>query len=83
MKYIELLRVTLLRWNIAPLMVVAFLCWTMWTLIDFYKTVACTIDPVTVGVIFTFLGTIGGFLVKMYGSMQTDRKKTIDGEDSE
>jgi len=80
MKYLELLRLTLLKWNVAPLLVVTFLCWTMWTLIEFYKINACTLDATNVGALFAFVGTIGGLLYKMYGSMQ--RNKT-EGEDSE
>lgn len=78
---IELLRQTLIKWNVAPLSVVAFLCWCMWTLTEHYKTIACTIDPTSQGALFVYLAAIAGLLYKMFNSMQRDRKQSEENED--
>jgi len=78
MKYLELLRKTLIKWNIAPLSVVGFLCWCVWTLIQYIKNVACTVDPVVAGGIFALIGTICGLLYKAYDSMQEDRHEEVN-----
>lgn len=70
---LEQFRQTLLKWNIAPLSVVVFLCWCAYTLITYYKTVACTIDPVAQSALFVFLGGVVGLLYKIYENMQKDR----------
>lgn len=75
MKYLEQLRLTLLAWNIAPLSVVGFLCWCVWTLIEYFKAVTCTVDPVVAGGIFTLIGGICGLLYKAYDSMQKNNKQ--------
>ncbi len=79
---IEFLRITLLKWNIAPLSVVGFLCWVVWTLVEFYKSTSCTIDATSQGALFIFLAGVVGILYKMYDSMQTNRA-TKDKEDNE
>lgn len=68
----------LIKWNAAPLLVVAFLCWMAWTLVEYYKHVACKIDPTSQGALFIFLGGIVGILYKIYDSMQADRKKNLE-----
>lgn len=78
---LEKLRLTLLKWNVAPLSVVVFLCWCVYTLIDFYKTVACTIDPAGVGALFAFIGGAVGLLYKMYENMQRNRGSCDDDKD--
>ena len=71
---IEGLRLTLIKWNVAPLSVVVFLCWVVWTLVEYYKSVICVIDPTNVGALFIFLAGVVGILYKMYDSMQKDRQ---------
>lgn len=78
--FIESVRKALLEWNVAPLSVVAFLCYIVYSLIEFYKVTACTMDPVSQGAIFVFLGGVVGILYKMYASMQLNRKED-DKED--
>lgn len=80
MLWLEKLRLILLNWNIAPLSVVGFLCWCVWTLLEFFKNTACTIDPVIAGGIFTLIGAICALLHQIYNSMQKNHKK---GEDQE
>lgn len=69
----EKLRVNLIRWNVAPLLVVVFLCWVVWTLVEYYKNVSCKIDPTSQGALFVFLAGVVGILYKMYDSMQKNR----------
>lgn len=79
MKYLEQIRLALISWNIAPLTVVGFLCWCVYTLIEYIKAVACTLDPVVSGGIFVFIGGICALLHQMYNSMQKDNKQDKEG----
>lgn len=72
---IEEIRQGLIKWNIAPLGIVVFLCWCVYTLIEYYKVVGCLIEPTGVGALFVFLGGIVALLYKMYEFMQKDRGK--------
>lgn len=80
---LETLRLTLLKWNVAPLSVVGFLCWVVWTLVEYYKSVICVIDPTNVGALFIFLAGVVAILYKMYDSMQTNRSSKEGGEENE
>lgn len=77
----ESFRKILLNWNIAPLSVVVFLCWVVWSLVEYYKHTGCTIDAASQGVLFAFLTGIIGILYKMYDSLQADRKNKEEEED--
>jgi peptidoglycan/LPS O-acetylase OafA/YrhL len=78
---LEKFRLGLIKWNVAPLCVVAFLCWVVWTLVEFYKDTQSTIDATSQGALFIFLAGAIGILYKMYDSMQRDRAKQPKEED--
>lgn len=76
LEWLEKLRMTLLNWNVAPLSFMGFLCYVIWTLVEYFKVVACTIDPVVAGIVFTFLGGIcTPLLNKMYNLIQKNNKQ--------
>lgn len=80
MNIVEIVRQGLIKWNVAPLSVVGFLCYIVYSLVQFYQHSACTIDPVSQGALFVFLAGVVGILYKMYDSMQHDRKENISNE---
>lgn len=76
---IEKVRLTLIRWNVAPLCVVAVLCKGFLMTLSMMQEVAkCSaaitpIDAAFVAGLFTFAGVIAGLLYKAYESTQKDR----------
>jgi hypothetical protein len=74
----EQLRKSLIRWNIAPLLVVAFLCYLECLLVNDLITRGCEVDPLNYGALTVLIATIGGILYKVYAHMQKDRKVTED-----
>lgn len=74
----EQVRKGLIKWNIAPLTVVAFLMFVTWKLTEFVISQACNLDPVFATGLFGCIGGMGLILQKMYGSMQRDRSLEED-----
>ena len=70
----EKLRLSLIRWNVAPLAVVVFMMLIMGALTRFILNQPCgSLDPVYASGLFGLIGGIGLILQKMYASMQTNR----------
>lgn len=79
----ETLRRFLIRWNIAPLLIIGFFCLITYQLIQKLLDDSCTMDPVLAGVLATCAGGIISFLYKMYDSLQKDRGKRNDRDSDE
>ena len=75
----EKLRLELLRWNIAPLLIVALFCgFAYWILSVLLTLPPCTSTENSIafqGVLVTAFGGITVLISKMYNSMQKDRKE--------
>ena len=85
-KFLESIRKGLIRWNIAPLLVVGVLVYSLLFCLDVFKYNSCVMPEWQVGVLFTFMATIAGLLYKVYDSMQRDRhniRERRDDDDSE
>lgn len=83
MKQLEHVRRFLIRWNIAPLSLVALLAWSLIDGTHFYQNAACVLPDWHVGAIFTYLAAIAGIIYKMYDSMQKDRGRRNDRDSEE
>lgn len=70
---LEQLRKGLIRWNVAPLALVAVMVITMVWLIRFYMDHSCELPEWHVAGIFGLITAIAGIIYKMYNSMQKDR----------
>lgn len=70
---IESLRKTLIKWNVAPLCIAAFLCWCGWELLEVIKDPACEQTEWYIGICAGLLTGLFGFIYKIYDSMQADR----------
>lgn len=79
----ESLRRGLIRWNIAPLSLVAFLVWAMTDMTLFYQSSACELPDWHVGAIMGYLIGIAGIIYKMYDSLQKDRGRDDSYRDRE
>ena len=71
----ESLRLTLIRWNVAPLCVVAFLCWLTYLLVDNLLHMTCEADTAVYVALSGLVATMGGIIYKLYDSMQANRKE--------
>lgn len=80
---LEQLRKGLIKWNVAPLAIVAFLMFIMWRLTEYVLNQACDLDPLYASGLFGLIGGIGLYLQKIYGSMQKDRGLEHDTDDKE
>lgn len=69
----ENLRVNLIRWNVAPLSVVAFLCWLTYLLVDSLLKMTCDADTGVYVALAGLVATMGGIIYKLYDSMQKNR----------
>lgn len=69
----EPLRLFLIRWNVAPLILVGVLVWALIDITQFYKSGACDMPDWHVAAIFAYMTAIAGLIFKMYGSMQKNR----------
>jgi len=70
---IEYIRLTLIKWNVAPLLLVGTLVWALIDITAYYKLHANDLPEWHVAAIFTYMGAIAGLIFKMYGSMQKNR----------
>lgn len=66
-KFIEGFRRGLVRWHIAPLLLLASLVHIMYMLIDKLIDFPCGTDPATYGI---FAGIVGGVLTAMFASFR-------------
>lgn len=69
----EWLRVTLIRWNVAPLSVVIFLCWMTYLMVDNLLHMTCETDGAVYAALAALIGTMGGIIYKLYNSLQKNR----------
>lgn len=74
----EKLRITLIRWNIAPLFFAGVLVWALVDITSFYKSSSCELPEWHVAAIFVYMGALAGLISKIYSSMQKNR-----GDDDE
>lgn len=68
----QAIRKILISWNVAPLLIVAFLCWMTYLLVMNLIGMTCTADPILYGALTALIGTMGGILYKTYNSLQKD-----------
>jgi len=71
---VEKLRVTLINWNVAPLCVVAFLCYLTSQLVNNLLSMTCDADAAVYIALSGLVATMGGIIYKLYDSMQVNRK---------
>lgn len=69
----EKLRINLIRWNVAPLAVVAFLCWLTYLLVDNLLHMTCDADTAVYVALSGLVATMGGIIYKLYDSLQANR----------
>lgn len=71
----ESLRIALIKWNVAPLGIVVFLCAFMWQIGKPFMGTGCQegADATIAGAILMLLGTVGGILYKMFDRIQANR----------
>lgn len=79
----EQLRKILISWNVAPLFVVAFLCYLEWLLVNDLITRNCEVDPLNYGAMTALIAGIGGLLYKAYAHMQRDTKAKVEEDEVE
>lgn len=70
---IESLRKNLIKWNVAPLAIAAFLCWCGYTLLQSILDPSCDKTEWYVGILAGLLTGLFGFIYKIYDSLQADR----------
>jgi len=70
---LESIRLALIKWNAAPLLLVGVLVWALIDITAYYKLHANELPEWHVAAIFTYMGAIAGLIFKMYGSMQRNR----------
>lgn len=66
------MRKLLIRWNVAPLGIVAFLCYMTYLLVMNLIGMTCEADATVYGALTMLIGTMGGILYKTYNSLQKD-----------
>lgn len=71
----ENLRLILIRWNVAPLAVVGFLCFFTNKLVNMLENMACTdaSGGVIYGALTVLIAAMAGILFKAYESLQKNR----------
>lgn len=69
----ERLRVGLIKWNVAPLMIVAFFCYCGWLVLEKILAPDCGATEWYLVTLAGIATGIFGFLFQMYGSLQKDR----------
>ena len=70
---IEKIRLALINWNVAPLCVVAFLCYLTYKLVDNLLLMTCDADAAVYIALSGLVATMGGIIYKLYDSMQANR----------
>jgi len=76
---LESIRLTLIRWNVAPLFFAAAMCKALFFTLDLIKDMSVcnaqstAMDAAYVGGLFTFAGVMAGLIYKVYDSMQKNR----------
>jgi len=71
---IEKIRLALINWNVAPLSVVAFLCYLTSKLVNNLLLMTCGDDAAVYIALSGLVATMGGIIYKLYDSMQANRK---------
>jgi len=71
---IEKIRLALINWNVAPLGVVAFLCYLTSKLVNNLLSMTCDADAAVYIALSGLVATMGGIIYKLYDSMQANRK---------
>jgi hypothetical protein len=74
----EKIRQALINWNVAPLMVVSFLCYVTYLLVMNLIGMTCSQDPAVYLALSGLITAMAGILWKVYNSMQRDRKQDED-----
>lgn len=72
---IEQLRLGLLRWNVAPLLIAASMCASGWFLLQEILDPTCDKTEWYVGILAGLLTGLYGLMFKIYESMQKNRGK--------
>lgn len=70
---IESIRLGLIKWNAAPLMVVAFLCVITYRLSENLLSMTCDSSSAVYVALSGLIATMAGLLYKLYDSMQKNR----------
>jgi len=70
---IEALRLTLIRWNVAPLMIAGLLCFFAWQVLQEVLDPTCEKTEWYVGILAGLLTGLFGFISKIYESLQRNR----------
>lgn len=73
LEIIEKIRLGLIKWNAAPLMVVAFLCWMTHKMVDALLSMTCESDAAVYVALSGLVAAMGGIIYKLYDSMQKNR----------
>lgn len=76
----ESLRLTLIRWNVAPLCVVAFLCWLTYLLVDNLLHMTCEADTGVYVALAGLVTAMAGIIYKLYDSLQKNRGENVKPE---
>ena len=71
----EWLRITLIKWNVAPLFFACVIVWALLDITSYYKTAACVLPEWHVAAIFVYMGALAGLIAKIYDSLQKNRGK--------
>lgn len=74
----EKLRLALIRWNVAPLSIVALMVYGFFRAWFFYEANAGKLAEWEVAGLFTFMGAVAGILYKMYDGMQRNHDDPHD-----
>ena len=69
----ESLRKTLIRWNVAPLLIAAFMCGCCWLLLQEILDPNCEKTEWYIGILAGLLTGLFGIVYKVYDSLQKDR----------
>jgi len=70
---LESIRLTLIRWNVAPLCIAGLLCFFGWQVLQEVLDPTCEKTEWYVGILAGLLTGLFGFIFKIYESMQKDR----------
>lgn len=70
---IEKIRITLIKWNVAPLSIAALLCLFGWQVLQEVLDPSCEKTEWYVGILAGLLTGLFGFIYKIYESLQKNR----------
>lgn len=70
---LENIRVNLIKWNVAPLCIAAFLCFCGWIVLGAILDPTCEKTEWYIGILAGLLTGLFGLIFKIYDSLQKDR----------